>query len=342
VTIAVAGAGIVGCVVAYELARRGYRVEVFDPRQVGGGATRATAGVIAPFIEAPAGGPLRDLTLKSFRLYDAFIRDLHDNSKIAVEYRSCGTLELVETPDDEQRLEAVAGLARAAGFEAGVRDMPAQDDVPALRGLFIPAQGYVRAEQLIQALRHGAEARGARFHEGQRVLGIEALPTGCTVRTDERRIGCDAVVIAAGSWSDSLGLDPVGVRPIRGQLLRLRWGGQPPPCIIWAHDCYIVPWTDGTVLVGATVEDAGFDERATVEGVRGLLRAVSRILPEARNATFIEARAGLRPASADGLPVMRSSADSLRVIYATGHYRNGILLAPLTAQRIASLVGAVV
>ena len=341
-TIRVAGAGIIGCVVAYELARRGFSVEVFDPRTVGAGATHATAGVLAPFIETPASGPLHELTLESFRQYDAFVRELHDNSGIAVECRSCGTLELVETADDELRLNAVADLARADGFRSEWRKLPAQDRVPARRGLFIPAQGYVRVEQLMQALMRGAEARGARFHEGQRISRIEPHTTGCTIRINERRIECDAVVVAAGSWSDSLGLDPAGVRPIRGQLLRLHWGGPPPPCIIWAHDCYIVPWTDGTVLVGATVEDAGFDERVTVDGVLGLLSAASRVLPQARHATFLEARSGLRPASADGLPVLRSSAEYPRVIYATGHYRNGILLAPLTAQRIATLVETVV
>ena len=340
-TIAVAGAGIVGCVVAYELARRGFRVEVFDPRQIGGGATRATAGVIAPFIEAPARGPLHDLTLESFRLYDAFIQDLQGNSGVAVEYRRCGTLEVTETRQDENRLQAVADLARDAGLVAEWTEVPVQDDaVNSRRGLVIPAHGYVRVEHLMLALRRGAEARGAGFNEGEGISRIELRPTGCVVHTAERRLSCEAVVVAAGSWSDSFGLDPVGIRPVRGQLLRLHWRGQPPPSIIWTHDCYVVPWTDGTVLVGATVEDVGFDESVTADGVRGLLRAVCQLLPEARNATFIDARAGLRPASVDGLPVLRAAQRSPRVIYATGHYRNGILLAPLTAQRIASLVEA--
>jgi len=148
-------------------------------------------------------------------------------------------------------------------------------------------------------------------------------------------------VVAAGSWSNSIGVENLGVRPVRGQLLRLHWRNQPLSQILWSERCYVVPWTDNTVLVGATVEDVGFDERVTAGGVGVLLDAVCRLLPDAADATFLEARAGLRPASADGLPVIRASARSPRVIYATGHYRNGVLLAPLTAQRVAELVEAI-
>jgi glycine oxidase len=108
--------------------------------------------------------------------------------------------------------------------------------------------------------------------------------------------------------------------------------------VLWGKDCYVVPWQDGTVLVGATVEDVGFDERTTAAGVRDLLDAVCDLLPEAWGATFLEARAGLRPATEDGLPVIGRSTEAPGVIYATGHYRNGVLLAPLTAAIVADLI----
>jgi glycine/D-amino acid oxidase-like deaminating enzyme len=108
--------------------------------------------------------------------------------------------------------------------------------------------------------------------------------------------------------------------------------------VIWGSDCYVVPWENGTVLVGATVEDVGFDERATAAGVRDLLDAVCELLPEAWRSTFVEARVGLRPATTDGLPVMGRSRDVPGLVYATGHYRNGVLLAPLTAQLVADLI----
>ena len=334
------GAGIIGCAVAYELSRRGFRVQVFDPRPAGGGATHATAGVLAPFIEAPSTGPLQDLTLESFRLYDDFVSSVQGDSGIAVEYRRCGTFEVASSGNDEERLSRVAGMARAAGVAAQWQES-APDDAGWVfggRGLLIPSQGYVRVEQLIAALRQGAERRGARFYEGEAILRVDPSENRIVVQTAGRRVSCDVLVVAAGSWSDSVGGEIVGVRPVRGQLLRLRWGGRPLPHVLWSHDCYLVPWTDGTLLVGATVEDVGFDERVTAGGVRTLLDAVCRLLPATADATFLDARAGLRPASADGLPVIRPSARWRRVIYATGHYRNGILLAPVTARRVAEMV----
>ena len=131
------------------------------------------------------------------------------------------------------------------------------------------------------------------------------------------------------------GVPPVPLRPIRGQLLRLAWKGPALRRIIWGDRCYLVPWEDGTLLVGATVEDAGFDERTTVAGVRELLDAACEIVPGARSAGFLEARAGLRPAAADLLPIIGSSCVLPNLMYATAHYRNGILLAPLTAMLVA-------
>jgi len=125
------------------------------------------------------------------------------------------------------------------------------------------------------------------------------------------------------------------VRPVRGQLLHLGWTGTPLRRVTWSERCYLVPWEDGTLLVGATVEEAGFDERTTAAGVRDLLDAACDVVPRAWNAGFLAARAGLRPASADGLPVIGPSSVVPNVMYATGHYRNGVLLAPLTAQLVA-------
>jgi len=134
------------------------------------------------------------------------------------------------------------------------------------------------------------------------------------------------------------GACPVPIRPVRGQLLHLGWAAAPLRRVVWAPDCYLVPWSDGSVLAGATSEEVGFDERATVAGVRGLLDAARRIAPEVGNASFREARVGLRPATPDELPVIGPSAAVPGLVYACGHFRNGILLAPLTAAVVADLV----
>jgi glycine/D-amino acid oxidase-like deaminating enzyme len=150
----------------------------------------------------------------------------------------------------------------------------------------------------------------------------------------------DAVVIAAGSWSADMALGGarVPVRPIRGQLLQLRLARPAISRVVWGERCYVVPWLDGSLLVGATVEDVGFDERPTAAGVRVLLDAATELVPEVAAAAFEEVRVGLRPATSDELPVIGASSTMRRVFYATGHYRNGVLLAPLTALAIADLV----
>jgi glycine oxidase len=166
--------------------------------------------------------------------------------------------------------------------------------------------------------------------------------SGIEVVTDRERMTAGAVVLATGAWSGLIqigGAEPrVPVKPIRGQLLHLGWDGPTPSQTVWDDRCYVVPWPDGTVLVGATVEDVGFDERTTVSGVHELLAAVTDLLPPASAAQVLSTRAGLRPATPDGLPVIGWSAVVPGLMYATGHYRNGVLLAPLTARVVADVL----
>jgi glycine oxidase len=195
---------------------------------------------------------------------------------------------------------------------------------------------------LMDALAWAALRHGVQIEAAHRVTSIRVDSDHVSIGTDDDTSWtAGTVVIAAGSWAGHLDLEDgaaAAVRPVRGQLLRLQWRGAPLNHIVWGPDCYVVPWQDGTVLVGATVEDVGFDERTTAAGVRDLLDAVCELLPEAWRATFLEARVGLRPATPTGLPFIGASARSPRLVYATGHYRNGVLLAPLTAQLVGDLI----
>jgi glycine oxidase len=342
--VLILGAGIIGCAVGYELARRGARVRIFDSRSVAAGATRASAGVLAPYIEAHERGPFFDLTIRSLNLYDNWIEQIRADSGVAIEYRRCGTLEIAMDDAAAERMRRYAsGDEPIAWLDADA----AREKEPALpestRGaLEVKIHGYVAVPSLTEALAWAALRHGAEIEANRRIVRID--PEGDELRVtaeDESTWSGTTVVVAAGSWSGSLhhGSRAVeGVHPIRGQLLRLRWSQDPLGHILWGPDCYVVPWTDGTVLVGATVEDVGFDERTTAAGVRDLLDAVCELLPGAWGATFLEARAGLRPATADGLPIIGRSTAVPGIVYATGHYRNGILLAPLTAALVADCV----
>lgn len=346
--VIVIGAGIIGCAVARELARRGARVRVIEARTIGAGATQASAGMLVPYIEGHERGPFFDVALRSFGLYDGFVADLSRESNLGIEYRKCGSLQVA--PDDAAAgtLHAAQDRHQRAGDnlqwlepEALRRAEPGLPDTMA-GAILVPAHAYVSVPQLTDALAWAAVRHGVEIETGRHVTGIGRDRNHLTVATDDGAAWpAGAVVIAAGSWSGQLGLGELAagdVRPVRGQLLRLAWRGTPLSHIVWGPDCYVVPWLDGTVLVGATMEDVGFDERTTAAGVRDLLDAVCELVPEAWGATFLEARAGLRPATTDGLPIIGASAGTPGLFYATGHYRNGILLTPLTAQLVADAV----
>lgn len=343
--VLVVGAGIVGCAIAHELARRGVSVEVVDHRPVGMGATQASAGVLAPFIEAPDGNPLLDLAVRSLDLYDEFVARAIADSGVVVPYRRTGTLEVAFDDHDLGKLrDTAAALARrgvqATLFDAaGVRAEEPYVAAGAAGGLLIGAHGFVAAAELTRALSLAARRNGAHLLEPNRVRGIAISNGDIVVDTEKGSLSAGAVVLAAGSWSGQLAIEGVEarvpVRPVRGQLLSLSWRGAPLRRVTWSSRCYLVPWDDGTLLVGATVEEAGFDERTTTAGVRDLLDAACEVTPHAWTAGFNAARVGLRPATADGLPVIGASQSAPHVMYATGHYRNGVLLAPVTAQLVA-------
>lgn len=345
--VVVVGAGIVGCAIAYELARRGVRVRVIERREVGQGATRASAGVLAPYIEAHDRRPLLDLTTRSLDLYDEFVARVVEDSGAAVQYVRTGTLEIATRPGDMARLAGIHAACVERGMTAELFDADAVREAepqlaPSVQGgLVVESHGFIGVGELTAALRLAAAAHGVSFQTLAGATRIEANGAGIRVETAGDVLTCDSAVMAAGSWSgrvDIEGAAPVPIRPVRGQLLHLGWPTPPLRRVVWAPDCYLVPWDDGSVLVGATTEEVGFDERATVAGVRGLIEASQRVTPDVNEASFKEARVGLRPATPDELPVIGPSAAVPGLVYACGHFRNGIMLAPLTAAMVADYV----
>ena len=342
--VTVVGAGVAGCAIAWELASRGVTVQVVDPRGVGRGATFASAGILAPRIEGHSAALLR-LALCSLGLYDGFISRLRRDVGTSLEYERSGTLQVAFGGSEIQELTAAAAELAASHIPHSWLDARQAWRVePGLSreidgALFVPEHGYVAVPTLVDALARAAQDRGVRFITAR----VDEVRGGTPPRVvaSEAVDDSDVVVIAAGSWSSDLvsgSVHPAVVRPIRGQLLHLQTPTRAASRVLWGHECYVVPWHDGTVLVGATVEDVGFDETATVAGVQHLVRAALRLLPSLEAAAFSAVRVGLRPMTADELPVIGSSSRMDGVVYATGHYRNGVLLAPLTALLVADLV----
>ena len=341
--IGIVGGGIIGCATAWQLARHGAVVTVFEHRGVGSGATHASAGALVPFVEAHEPSPLQGLALRSLDLYDDFIEQLRAETHAPIDYARCGSLEVALTEADEDTLRRVASRHAAEG----VRWIDAAETLKlepilsaGIRGsLLVPQHGYVSAPQLTLALADAASAAGAIFRDA-RVTGVGRADPMAEIATDSGAVErFDRVVVASGAWARLLDLEDavrLPVRPIKGQLLRLR--GLRPSRLVWSPSCYVVPQATGDLLLGATVEDAGFDQRTTVGGVSRLLAAAIALIPSIAQGEFIEARAGLRPATADNLPLVGYAAGSKTIVYAVGHFRNGIVLAPLTAQIIADLI----
>ena len=337
------GAGIVGCAIAEELASRGADVHLIDSRGAARGATRASAGILAPTIEGhtPA---LRRLAASSLALYDDFVRRVEGASGRRLDYRRTGSVWVSYAAGIAPDLVAEARSLREAGIEHELlgrdelrRVMPGLSG-RATAGLLVPEHGYVRAAELTLALLAAAVAHGARISTS-RVHEIDARHGPVRVRIDGGTLEADAVVVASGSWPVDLRPDRAPtVTPIRGQLVHLQADAASLSRVVWGPDCYLVPWQDGSTLVGATVEDVGFDERSTAEGVRELLAAAVELLPALRGAALRDVRVGLRPRASDELPVIGRSPSMPGVYYALGHYRNGVLLSPLTALLLADLV----
>lgn len=343
--VLVIGGGVIGCGVARELARGGAEVSLIDPREIGHGASRASAGMLAPYTEGRHDAALQSLGALSLSRYEALVEALAAEGA-SVPFARRGSLDVALDADGAAALDRYAAALGREGtrferLDAGaLRALEPSLTERAVAGLRIADHGAVGVPELVAALWRSAVASGA-VHIQERVGALRQHGSRVRVETPGGVLESRHVVLAAGSWAGKIdieGLAPLPVQPVRGQLLALRAEAVLPAHTLWGPACYAVPWPDGTLLVGATVEHAGFDERATVAGVRGLLEAITTLLPGSGGAALHDVRVGLRPGTPDERPIVGASARLDGLIYATGHYRNGALLAPLTAEAVASLV----
>ncbi len=349
--VAIIGAGIVGLGIAWRLAARA-EVAVFDRGRAGMGASHAAAGMLAACCEAePGEEALLALCRESQALWPAFAEELLKASGIDVELRQEGTLVLALTADDQaeaaHRLDFQKTLGLPLEWLSGAQTRARE---PHLAGkiagaVFSPEDHQVDNRKAVAALRVAAERAGVRIHERQAVkeISIRNGRADGLVLEDGSHIAADLVVLAAGAWSRGIaGLPPdrrPPVRPVKGQMLALRMDAAAPLLnhVLWAPGAYLVPRRDGRLIVGATVEEKGFDETVTAGGLLTLLEAAWRAIPAIEELPVDEIWTGHRPGSRDDAPILgRAPLENL--FYATGHHRNGILLTPLTADAMAKLI----
>jgi glycine oxidase len=304
--------------------------------------------MLAPYTEAHDHPELLGLGVRSLALFDDLIEGLQADTGQQIEYSRRGSLEVSFDDEGAARLRDLARYLETGSTSCQILDghevgqLEPAVSRSARQGLLIPSHGLVGVESLLRALVHRATFGGVIFESPAEAFAVEQGADQVDVRIGDRVEHADAVVVAGGSWSRRVRVANVAalpVRPVRGQLLHLGWrASRLPSRIVWGPGCYTVPWSDSSLLVGATVEEAGFEEATTVEGVHALTHRVLELLPDAATASIEAVRVGLRPATVDGLPAIGPLARAPRVIVATGHYRNGVLLAPLTAQLVARYI----
>ncbi|MBC7896969.1 MAG: glycine oxidase ThiO [Cytophagaceae bacterium] len=343
--VIVVGTGVIGCAVAWELATRGASVRLLDQREVGAGASWASAGVLCPWLDGSYTA-LTPMLAESSAMYEGLLARLTSATGRTVEFRRNGTLEVALTENELPRLEAIAhahakhGVPHALLSAAQAIALEPALNPGACGAVHVPAHGYVDVPALVQTMADAAERAGARIRPFAQVLDLGSSGSGVLVTGADETWSADAVVLATGAWSGRLSVSDAAaapVRPIRGQLLRFR-GTSNPTHSMWSAHGYLVPWSDGTVLVGATHEDVGFDESNTDDAIASLTACAREMVPSLADAPLIDARAGLRPYSADGMPIIGRSSSVPGLTWATGHGRNGVMLAPLTARMVADLV----
>jgi len=342
--VAIVGAGVIGCSLARELAGRGRDVLLIDGRHPGAEASSAAAGLLSPQNEARESNPFFDLGLESRALHASLAEQLASETGIAVGYRRCGILRCTFAEGGRLRrefgwqAEAALGLefadATAAASRSGGR-VSAQIG----ESLFFPNEAIVDSARLTQALALSAERRGARIlrASARRFLLRAGVCRG--IETDRGPIEAGQTVDAAGAWAgfDSGLPFAVPVVPIRGQMVELQTPGRDLPVVVQSDSVYLVPRAGGSVLVGATVEDVGYRKEVTARGITGLIGAAVALMPDLADATFVRAWAGLRPGTPDEWPILGPTPVP-GLFLATGHYRNGILLAPITALLLADVL----
>jgi glycine oxidase len=340
--VAVAGGGLIGGAIALELARAGLHVGLLDRQEPGQEASWASAGILSPAPESPAMIPLVPLGKASMALYPSFIEMVEELSGLFAGFRPKGTLQAIFSRSAREELNTIVALHHGlslqaeplSGSEARELEPALSDEVEA--AVLRPAEASVDNRCLTRAVLLSAQRSGVELFPGTRVDSIWRDGSRCLgLIAGAEKIAAQSTVIAAGSFSAGIsgvsGYAPV--RPAKGQMISLRCENLQIERVLWSENIYLVPRNDGRILAGATVEDAGFDKTVTAGGIFKLCGAALELIPGLKDATIVETWAGSRPDSPDHLPIL-GPVDLEGLLFATGHFRSGILLTPITAKLI--------
>ncbi|HII16926.1 TPA: glycine oxidase ThiO [Candidatus Woesearchaeota archaeon] len=337
---AVIGGGVIGLSCAYRLARNGKKVVVLERGTIREGASWASGGMIRPVTEFEGNRAFFDLCCESARMYPGFVKEVERDSGIAVEYDATGSILVASNKDEEFQLLEKYQFAKSNGIAARIlsegeaRRKEPELNMPLRIALYMPSDNQVNNRLLLKALKAAAERNGAAIIEHCHVTSILSSGGRHELVAKQGSFACEHLIHCEGAWAaEHAG---AAVKPIRGQMIRFSIKGIAIKHIISHHPIYLIPRKDATLVAGSTVEDVGFDARVTETAMQHLYEQAIALIPALAECTVVERWAGLRPLSATGIPYIGTIREHEHL--AAGHYRNGILLAPITAKIIAEAV----
>jgi glycine oxidase len=344
--VVVIGGGVIGLTIARALALRGVRdVCLIERARLGTEASFAAAGMLLPQVEAATKDDFFTLACRSRDLYASFAAALHEETGIDVELDTTGTLYLALNSTDQEEIEkgyyfqSRAGLAIELLSTSAARALEPCISESITGALLFPHDIQVENRRLLNALANSVSNLGVNVLTGTNVDSLVIEGNRLTgVQTSSGAITCSTAVIAAGTWSSFIKHTSFSIEPVRGQMVCLEAKPQLTRHVIFSRRGYIVPRRDGRLLAGSTSENAGFDKSVTAGGINKILQNAHEISPAISNLPIVDTWAGLRPRAADGLPVLGPCVEIDGLFYATGHYRNGILLAPITGELISEAI----
>ncbi|MFL6465975.1 MAG: glycine oxidase ThiO [Bryobacteraceae bacterium] len=347
-SIAIAGSGIIGLSIAWRLAQSGWRVTVFDKSAIGGEASWAGAGMLAPGGEFDASSRLTELAIQSRREYRSFIQELEAESATSIDFQECGALDAAFSVEELEALHERAHRQSTLGIHSKPLE-PSQVSAfwPRLRteGLtgarFYPDDAIVNPREIVSALKIACQKRGVRTEEHCEVQRLGVREDGVAVETEQGSAGYRAAVVAAGAWSSQLHVNGVpnlpSAEPIKGQLIGYRQPEQTCTTIVRHGGYYFLQRANGLMIAGASVEHVGFNREISRAVTDQISRQAGFVFPHLAETIPSEAWVGFRPG---GEQLQLGSWHSTRLYLAYGHHRNGILLAPATAREVTGEINA--
>jgi glycine oxidase len=340
--VVIAGGGLIGGAIALELAQAGLRVGLFERGEPGREASWASAGILSPAPESPGMIPMVPLGKASMDLYPGFVANVEEISGQSVGFRPFGTMDALFSRDAPRDLSTLIALHHGLGLKAEpLRPEDARELEPALNAnveaaALRPEEASIDNRALIRAVLESARKSGAEIFPEHAVDAIRREGGRCTgLRVRDENVAAEWTVVAAGCFSGSIaGAEAYApVRPAKGQMVSLRAAEIKIERVLWSEKVYLVPRNDGRILAGATVEYVGFDKQVTAGAVNKILSDAIELAPGLANARIEETWAGLRPDSPDHLPIL-GPTDLEGLLMATGHFRSGVLLTPITARLV--------